>query len=73
MKVSATILLTMVDRRTDFANDVIDELRDHYGGKVNVFRTEIPHSIRAAKAWMLPVSVFFSLINPARLLPLMVN
>ncbi len=39
------ILLTMVDRRTNFANDVIDELRDHYGGKVNVFRTELPHSL----------------------------
>lgn len=52
------ILLTMVDRRTNFANDVIDELRDHYGGKVNVFKTEIPHSIRAAETSAAGVSIF---------------
>ena len=52
------ILLTMVDRRTNFANDVIDELRDHYCGKVNVFITEIPHSIRAAESSAAGVSIF---------------
>lgn len=52
------ILLTMVDRRTNFANDVIDELRDYYGGKVNIFKTEIPHSIRAAETSAAGVSIF---------------
>ena len=52
------ILLTMVDRRTNFANDVIDELRDYYGGKVNIFKTEVPHSIRAAETSAAGVSIF---------------
>jgi chromosome partitioning protein len=52
------ILLTMVDRRTNLANDVIDELRDYYGGKVNIFTTEIPHSIRAAETSAAGVSIF---------------
>ncbi len=52
------ILLTMVDRRTNFANDVIDELRDYYGGKVNIFKAEIPHSIRAAETSAAGVSIF---------------
>jgi len=52
------ILLTMVDKRTNFANQVISELRNHYGGKVNLFKTEIPHSIRAAETSAAGVSIF---------------
>jgi len=52
------VLFTMVDKRTNFANQVIAELRAHYGGKVNVFGTEIPHSIRAAETSAAGVSIF---------------
>ena len=41
------ILLTMVDSRTNFARDISALLRDTYGSKINVFGTEIPHSVRA--------------------------
>ena len=43
------ILLTMVDNRTNFAKDISSLLRDTYGGKIKVFETEIPHSVRAAE------------------------
>ena len=52
------ILFTMVDKRTNFANQVIAELRSCYGNKVNVFKTEIPHSIRAAETSAAGVSIF---------------
>ena len=41
------ILLTMVDSRTNFAREISELLRDTYGGKIKVFGTEIPHSVRA--------------------------
>ena len=43
------ILLTMVDSRTNFAKEISSLLRENYGSKIKVFRTEIPHSIRAAE------------------------
>ena len=52
------ILLTMVDRRTNFANDIMDVLKDYYDGKVNIFQTEIPYSIRAAETSAAGVSIF---------------
>ncbi len=52
------ILLTMVDKRTNFANQVMSELRAHYGNRFNVFSTEIPHSIRAAETSAAGVSIF---------------
>lgn len=52
------ILFTMVDKRTNFANQIISELRTHYGNKVNVFISEIPHSIRAAETSAAGLSIF---------------
>ena len=43
------ILLTMVDSRTNFANDISALLRDTYGSKIMVFATDIPHSVRASE------------------------
>ena len=45
----AGVLLTMVDQRTNYAREVSDLLRRTYGGKVRVFSTDIPHSVRAAE------------------------
>ena len=43
------VLLTMVDQRTNYAREVSDLLRRTYGGKIRVFSTDIPHSVRAAE------------------------
>lgn len=52
------ILLTMVDNRTNFAKDISTLLRDTYGGKVKVFATDIPHSVRAAEISAEGKSIF---------------
>lgn len=43
------ILLTMVDRRTNYAKEISALLRETYGGMLHVFDTDIPHSVRAAE------------------------
>ncbi len=43
------ILLEMVDNRTNYARDMAALLKETYGGKLHIFDTEIPHSIRAAE------------------------
>lgn len=43
------ILLTMVDNRTNYAKEISALLRETYGGKIKVFGTDIPHSVRAAE------------------------
>lgn len=45
----AGVLLTMVDQRTNYAREVGDLLRRTYGGKIRIFSTDIPHSVRAAE------------------------
>lgn len=43
------ILLTMVDNRTNYAKDISNLIRQTYGSKLKVYKTEIPHSVRAAE------------------------
>lgn len=43
------ILLTMVDSRTNFAREISALLRETYGAKLKIFKTDIPHSVRAAE------------------------
>ena len=43
------ILLTMVDGRTNYAKDISALIRETYGGKIKVFDTDIPMSVRAAE------------------------
>ncbi|WP_313527592.1 ParA family protein [Anaerotignum sp.] len=52
------ILLTMVDSRLNFAKDISTLLRDTYGRKLKVFRTDIPHSVRAAETSAEGKSIF---------------
>ncbi len=52
------ILLTMTDNRTNFSKDISTILRDTYGGKLKVFNTEIPHSVRAAETSAVGKSIF---------------
>lgn len=44
------ILLAMVDNRTNFAKEIAALIRETYGGKIKVFASEIPHSVRAKEA-----------------------
>ena len=43
------ILLTKVDRRTNFAKDIEKQIREVYGDKVHIFAHCIPMSVRAAE------------------------
>ena len=52
------ILLTMVDNRTNNAKSIIASLRASVGEKINVFRTEIPLSVRAAECSLTGGSIF---------------
>ena len=52
------ILLTMVDRRTNDAKNMIASLRENVGQRLRVFDTEIPRSVRAAEAAMAGGSIF---------------
>ena len=52
------ILITMVDSRTNYAKDISNLIRDTYCDKINVFKTEIPRSIRAAETSAEGKSIF---------------
>ncbi len=52
------ILLTMVDSRTNFAKEISNLLRETYGSRIKVFRTDIPHSVRAAEISAEGKSIF---------------
>lgn len=52
------ILLTMVDSRTNNAKAIASSLQDTLGGKINIFDTRIPHSVRAAEAAQAGVSIY---------------
>ena len=43
------VLLTMVDGRTNYSKQISDLVRNVYGGKIKVYDTEIPQSVRAAE------------------------
>ena len=52
------ILLTMVDSRTNFAREISQLIRDTYGGKIRVFDTAIPYSVRAKECSAVGKSVY---------------
>ena len=43
------VLLTMVDSRTNYAKDISNLIRNTYGGKLHVYKTDIPQSVRASE------------------------
>lgn len=43
------ILLTKVDRRTNFAKDIAEQIREVYGNRIHIFANCIPMSVRAAE------------------------
>lgn len=52
------LLLTMFDSRTNLSQDVVNEVNEHFPGKV--FKTIIPRSVRLAEApsFGIPISVY---------------
>ena len=52
------ILLTMVDKRTNFVREVSGLIRDTYGSNLKVFDTEIPYSVRAKEISAEGKSIF---------------
>ena len=52
------ILLTMVDSRTNDAKEISQLIRDTYGGKLKVYATDIPRSVRAAEISAEGKSIF---------------
>ena len=52
------ILLTMVDARTNDAKEISELIRSAYGGKIKVYDTEIPRSVRASEISKEGTSIF---------------
>ena len=52
------ILLTMVDSRTNYAKDISALIRENYGGKLKVYQTDIPGSVRAEEISAEGKSIF---------------
>ena len=52
------ILLTMVDARTNDAKEISELIRNAYGGKIKVYDTEIPRSVRASEISKEGTSIF---------------
>jgi len=52
------ILLTMVDKRTNIAKDIISMIEQAYGANINIFKEPIPHSVRAVETSATGKSIF---------------
>lgn len=52
------VLLTMVDYRTVYANEITEVLYQHYGKELHIFEEVIPLSVRAAEQSAEGVSIF---------------
>ena len=52
------ILLTMVDNRTNYSKDISNLIRENYGGKLKVYKTDIPRSVRAEEISAEGTSIF---------------
>ena len=52
------ILLTMVDSRTNYSKDISNLIRENYGGKLKVYKTDIPRSVRAEEISTEGSSIF---------------
>ena len=52
------IVLTMVDKRTNYAKEISALVRNVYGGNIKVFKADIPHSVRAAEISAEGKSIF---------------
>ena len=51
-------LLTMVDSRTNYSKDISNLIRENYGGKLKVYKADIPRSVRAEEISAAGTSIF---------------
>ena len=52
------ILLTMVDGRTNYSKEISNLIRESYGEKLKVYKTDIPRSVRAEEISAEGTSIF---------------
>ncbi len=52
------ILMTLLDRRTNFAAEICSTVRENYGDLCGVFKTEIPMAVKAAEEAAVGESIF---------------
>ena len=52
------ILLTMVDKRTRLARDIVSSIEEAYGANIHIFGENIPTSIKASEASANGISIF---------------
>ena len=52
------VLITMVDYRTVYANEITEVLYQHYGKDLHIFEQVIPFSVKAAEQSAEGVSIF---------------
>lgn len=52
------ILLTMVDSRTNYSKEISNLIRESYGEKLKVYKTDIPRSVRAEEISAEGASIF---------------
>ncbi len=52
------ILFTMVDRRTNYAKEIVQTVTDSYGKTIPVFQIEIPLSVRAAETSQMAETIY---------------
>ena len=52
------ILVTMVDSRTNYAKEIIEQLREEYGKYCKVFENVIPRSVKAEESVMFGESIY---------------
>ena len=52
------MLLTMTQSRTNFSKEIVELLRETYGGNIHIFQSEIPFSIKGAEMSAYGKSIF---------------
>lgn len=52
------ILISMLNARTNYAKDIMELIREYYGGAIPIFESKIPFSVKAAETSAAGVSIF---------------
>ena len=52
------IVLTMADKRTNYAKDIMELIKKYYGESIPIFESKIPFSVKAAETSAAGVSIF---------------
>lgn len=52
------LLITMIDYRISTTREITEQLRNHYGKAINVFKTTIPYLVREIDRSALGISIY---------------